>query len=78
MDFDDSHLRKRHDRLDRVRDEVSPTFVFSWMCTLRSALGPQAFACFRKLQGAAIPAGQCTSVNGLAATCGTIHRAMRS
>ena len=27
-------------------------------------------ACFRKWQGAAIPAGQCTSVNGLPATCG--------
>ena len=36
----------------------SPILVFSWIRTLRSALGPHALACFKKWQGAAIPAGQ--------------------
>jgi len=40
VDLDDSHVRERYDRLDRVRDEVLANLgLSSWIRTLRSALG---------------------------------------
>ena len=40
VDFDNAHLRERYDGLDRIRDEVSPTLVFSWIRTRVAHLGP--------------------------------------
>lgn len=42
----------------RLAPRLLEALVFSWIRTLRSALGPHAFACLRKLYGAAMPAGQ--------------------
>jgi hypothetical protein len=47
VDLDDSHLRERYNRLDRVRDEVLANLSLLLNATLRSTLGPHAFACFR-------------------------------
>ena len=47
VDLDDPHLRQGHDSLNRVRHEVLADLGLLWIRTLRSAFGPQAFACFR-------------------------------
>ena len=78
MDFDDPHLRERYDRLDRVCDEILANLrLFLDVDPAQRTRAPR-FGVFQKVARRRIPAGQCTSVNGLPATCGTIQSAMRS